>query len=396
VQTRDLRVGALVYFVGSHDAHGVLVAPEGVSHRFHVGQVADLIPQVASLVSALRDPGGGAARVAFDRFAGDWGATLLPPELMVTGLDVLVVIPHHLLHGLPIHAVLMGDQPIAAQYGVTYCSSLRLLLHAMGHNPLRVHRPSWEFTLEGPATPLGRDRTCVVYSGDVVSSRPEYEQLAESFCAHFDTSFRVGSDDVTAGTVDTRGWFKVVAPHAKFRIFCAVCHGFADETTPSLSGLLVGTGPDVRSSFPLNLKDDVSFRIRDWPFRMPPAELPGIHTGNVEVLTALEVAVGPTPATELACLLGCSTARGEPMASDDVASLAHQWLKTDTGTVLATLWGLDLQVLSMWLPHFLSNWVGRQQPKAIAWRQAARALIAERPDLPPGQWATVALLGDWL
>jgi hypothetical protein len=400
VRTSQLRVGSLLYCVGADGVYGILVQPDGQSGVFDIGSTVDLQPKAAALVSALGD--GVPARARYqevDRFVYEWGPALLPPGLADAGLDVLVIVPHHFLHGVPVHALRLGSSPLAVQMGVSYCSSISVMEHSMGRNPCRLG-PAWDFALsDGETSHLlsgPPERRCVSYGGDVVTGMPGYQEVADSFSAHFSGCLNINPyvGSITP-RVSARSALKLLVGDTDFRVVCVVCHGFVDDVMPELSGLLVGGSEVSRLAFDRELSPGVVFRVHDYPFRFPPAELPR-RDGGVEVLTALELAAGKSPVTELACLFGCSTARGEPMAFDDVASVAYQWLKTGTGTVLASMWELDVEVLASWVPRFLRNWLDRCQPKAIAWREAMRSLLDEQPTLPTAEWAVIALLGDWL
>jgi CHAT domain-containing protein len=392
--TSELRVGAVLYLVGSTEAHGVLVTPEDRREPFTIGRCADLHPHVASLLAALTTPVPRRARDReFARFTDGWGPALLPPNLSSIDLDVLVAIPHHFLHAIPLHAVRFAGAHLVEQLAVVYAPSVALFEHAVGHNPIRALGP-WAFADrpdEDTSTLLaGPSRFCTSYGEDVLDGRKRYAEVAAQFAAAF------GERKVIHADAPVRGSLKSRSPDSVNDVVCAVCHGFVDTVAPELSGLLVSSGlPSVFHRLHLELTDEIAFQIRDYPFRFPPAELP-IGREPVEVLTALEIATAERQVTELACLFGCSTARGEALAFDEVSTVAHQWLKTGAGSVLASLWKLDVEMLASWVPRFLANWLMRRQPKAIAWQHATRSLMDDEPDVPPAEWAVLALLGDWL
>ena len=399
MRTSELRVAAIVYFVGANDIHGLVIEPHGNRREpFRVGTVLKMFPRVTELLATLSGYGDRRSQdAAFHDFVDDWGRALLPDPLPEA--DVLVIIPHHFLHGLPMHAIRVDATHLGCIAGVTYSPSIRMFLHATQGNPTRLNR-SWEFDLstepadQGPDIPKDHTRFCVAFGADVRAANSSYHELARQFSDHFYNSTLIEDDFLNARfSLKSHGSLPEITPGSS--VACMVCHGFVDELRPELSGVLVNGSFHTSISHVIRLDNEIEFVIHDYPFRVPPANF--IASGApTEVLTALELAVGPAPGAELVCLFGCSTARGEPLSCDDVGSLAHQWLKTGAASIIASYWELNVEVLHTWIPTFLNNWIGCRQPKAIAMRETFRQLVGSNPKIAELEWWSLALLGDWL
>jgi CHAT domain-containing protein len=115
-----------------------------------------------------------------------------------------------------------------------------------------------------------------------------------------------------------------------------------------------------------------------------------------ELLTIGELKVDYRTDAQLVALFGCATAAGGLLANDDFESAAYHWLKAGAASAIASLWQLDIDFLETWSHEFLTNWIQRAQPKAVALRNSLRSTLESDPHLNPYDWGVISLFGDWL
>jgi len=101
---------------------------------------------------------------------------------------------------------------------------------------------------------------------------------------------------------------------------------------------------------------------------------------------------GSSTGAQQVALFGCSTGASQAISGDDCGRIVHQWLKLGAVSVLASFWKADVAFIEQWSTCFLENWLKKRQPKAIAWQQATRSLLAEKPDLDPFLGGPISLL----
>lgn len=401
----ELRVGLLMYFVGTEYVYAVLLDQAGRAEKFRLMPCEQAFPLIDELFEAMEGTYGAAASAAaFQRFSCDWGTRLLPPASALSSFDILIIITHHTLHGFPFHAIQLSDdgQYLAQTHGVTYSSSGTLLTRCVERNLARQTKLSdWEFGLD--AEPIGprsaRRWKCFSAGVDVkYENTKNYQALAAIFAAYFGggefsdpSRFHIKYHSTVWDKRDR-------SELERWQVACIVCHGYYDSARTDDSGLLVeamlgGSGVSER---PIVLADGKPYLFRDLPFRYLPVEIEPRPNCQAELLTLSELKIDCSSNAQLVALLGCSTAAGQILSGDDFASLAYQWLKIGAVTVLANLWELDFNLINRWLPLFLTNWVERGQPKAIAWREALKQLLNEEPKLSSYDWGCIVLLGDWL
>ena len=108
----DLRTAMLHYAVGRDRVHATLIDQEGGTTTVRLAGVDEVVQPVERLARILQAPtrfSPADLTGALEAFAGDWGRRLLPPPELLADLDVLVIVPHHLLHDVPLHLVRLGD-----------------------------------------------------------------------------------------------------------------------------------------------------------------------------------------------------------------------------------------------------------------------------------------------
>jgi hypothetical protein len=411
MRVSDLSVGLVEYCIGSENLYAVLLDQNGKTLRFRLLSCAQAFPAVDLLLDVLERP---YAWTSFERakvvrsFSEGWGRQLLPPVGALRAFDIVVLVPHHFLHGVPLHVVKLGEEPLAAVCGVAYCSSGTLFARCVERNRARhFDARTWTFpTGHDDAKPNGPPlRTCVSYGVDVLTGNDaNYRELASAFARQFPEQAVASS----RATVKIRLRADREAGDPCPDAICLVCHGFFDDTTSDRSGLLLAGPVGTGTLLGIRLHGDKVQRIRDLPFGEIPAHLDPVaetpptehHVAayEPEMLTTGELKVYCTTDAQLVALFGCSTGSGSVGGNDDYVSHAYQWLKAGAASVVANLWEADFPIITDWAERFAFNWVQRRQPKTLAAREAIRGLLADRPELMSQAelWGSMAVMGDWL
>ncbi|NUR25551.1 MAG: hypothetical protein HOV83_06830, partial [Catenulispora sp.] len=136
-----LRVGALVYRVGRERIRATYLGPDGSRQVHSLADVSRVLPDLDRLRAEV-DDGMALARGRVPRlraFADEWGRELLPDVVLTDPPDVLVVVPHAMLHDVPLHLVRGAPDaaPLGCLSGVAYASSLSLFARCAARNPAR-------------------------------------------------------------------------------------------------------------------------------------------------------------------------------------------------------------------------------------------------------------------
>jgi CHAT domain-containing protein len=412
VRVSDLTVGLVEYLIGTDHLYAVLVDQSGQIQRLRLASCAEAVPRVDLLLDVLEHPYAWAptqrAKVVRD-FSEGWGVRLLPPLDLLRRFEILIIIPHHFLHGVPLHLVSFDGEPLATSHGIAYCSSSTLLAHSVERNRARqFDARRWTFPLDKDDTPPEGPaiRSCLGCAVDILTNKDTaYKELAHAFAAQFSEQ-AIGENrrDVKnalslANRVPTAEQARV-HPDA----ICLVCHGHYDPLHPNQSGLLVTGRRGVVTLQNVLVHARTVLRLQDHPFAEIPLYLdpmlpkPKVGIPDPEILTSSELQVHCETDAQLVALFGCSTGTGAVASNDEYVSLAYQWLKAGAASVVANLWEADFPVIADWAQRFGVSWIQRRQPKAIAARDATRRLLADRPELKdqPEMWGSLCLLGDWL
>jgi CHAT domain-containing protein len=407
----DLSVGLVQYCIGTEYLYALLINQEGKTQRFRLSSCANAAPAVHLLLDVLEQPYAWTptqrGKVVQD-FVEGWGRQLLPPADVLRFFDILIFVPHHFLHGVPLHLVRCGEQPLATTHGVAYCSSSTLLARCVTRNRARqFDTQHWTFPSDNDDSPPNGPpvSTCVSYGMDVLTDKEAaYRELAHAFSAQFSKKREAFSREEIKSFLDVRQRARMAAMGLQPDAICLVCHGYYDPVRADQSGLLLTKSKILgRTRRPILVHGDTVLRVLDLPFAEVPLRLDPIQPqsalfGEPEVLATSELRVQCETDAQLIALFGCSTGTGVIASNDDYISLAYQWLKAGAASVIANLWEADLSIITDWAQRFAVNWVQRRQPKAIAARDATRALLANRPALgaESAVWGSLAVLGDWL
>lgn len=413
MRVSDLSVGLLAYYVGTHNVYALLIDQGGRTSRFSLCACAQVFDRIDRLMNALEQPYAWTPAQrdkVVAEFADDWGRQLLPPADALRGFDVLVIVPHHFVHGVPLHLVTSGDQPLALSHGIAYCSSATLLDRCVERNRAReADGRAWTFPIGSDGgDPTGPPvRTCLSYGVDVLTDKDAaYRELAEAFALQFSQKALATSRSEIKGALDMSRRIDGADPaRVQPDAICLVCHGYYDGAHAEQAGLLLAGRRGILDMRRIRVHGDSVLRVQDHPFGEIPLRLDPVQPRSAlvgifdpEVLTTGELRVQCETDAQLVALFGCSTGAGAVTANDDYVSHAYQWLKMGAASVIANLWEADFPVITDWAQRFAVNWVQHQQPKAIAAREATRSLLANRPELAgqPALWGSVSVLGDWL
>ncbi|HEX9041055.1 MAG TPA: CHAT domain-containing protein [Trebonia sp.] len=385
--TAPLRVAALVYQVSDERIGVTYVAPDGDREEQWLVDVASVLPGLDELRAELND-GMALARGRVPRlrdFGSGWGRALLPEVMLADPPDVLVVVPHAILHDVPLHLVRGTDDglPLGCRAGVSYISSMSLFARCAARNPARSQDP----TAWPPPTP--RPRTLAAGGADQLTGREGMFRAVPLMLA-----------DLFSGTdlIDrqppgmTRRTVKD-AVAADPDVLMLVAHGIVDRGDHRMSGLLLHEQQDA-GWWEIELAPGRRAEFRDLPL----VDGPGLSNRGepVELLTASELEINAKLNSELVMLLACSAGSGQVLEGDEPASLAETVLRLGAVSAVAALWDTDFAATRDWVAAFFTAWLNRGYPKALAARHAMRQLYArvggERPDL----CGALTVRGDWV
>ena len=399
-QVGDLRVALIHYAVGTEHVHATMIDQDGVLHSTQLATVEQVAPPIERLSRMLRAPTRfppNELAEALQGFSIDWGRRLLPTPELLAAHDVLVVVPHHFLHDLPLQLVRTGegDECLGNRFGISYCPSATLFERTVTRNPAREGSVAeWCFPLAGgaPKSAPNAPASCCALGVDVLSGNARYGELAQACASHFSDPWLLPSRD------------RLKLPEvADADVICLVCHGVTNAQEHDKSGLLLAGMRGAQAEFKLLLHLGQTWSFRDLPFSYVPPQLdmaPEFQADPQlpELMTITEVRTLLETRAQLVMLLGCSTATGQLRSGDSYTSLASQWLQAGAVSVLGHQWEADFQFVAGWVPVFLDNWIRRRQPKAIAMRESLNQVLdaALVPRDALHLWGAIVLLGDWI
>jgi CHAT domain len=409
MRVSEVSVGLLGYFVGTEHIYAVLLNHRGESQRFCLADCRRVWPKIEALLDVLNQPQMWRSSYPAERlleFSEDWGGDLLPPHDALQPFDVLIIVPHHFMHGIPIHLVKSGNEPLCRILGVAYCSSGTLFARCAERNRARLFdADNWTFPWgeDGTAPNGPAISTCLSYGIDVLTDNDvAYMALAQRFAGKFPHNFPLTSRTHLINALARNGNHPT-EPDA----ICIVCHAYHDVDKPERSGLLLGGDPFFTVRRGIEIHGGCALSVCDEPFADVPLRLDldpfdpahhGLPGPDVEVMTGEEVGIFANTHAQLVALFGCSTGTGKVAGGDAFVSHSYQWLKAGYPSVVSNLWEADFQVVGEWGDLFAANWVNLRQPKALAAREATLQLLSNRPELEqrPDLWGCLCLMGDWL
>jgi hypothetical protein len=394
-----LRVGAIEYLAGSGSIQAAVIDDQGGCRLFPLCRADEYLAEAHELLEALEGPSTPKERERqFQSFSSGWGRKLLPPFEELAGFDVLVLIPHHTLHALPLHAIWIeeANAPLGICRALTYCSSATLFRRCTERNVAR--RADFAAWIPGdagrtPVAPPLLPQLCAGIATDALGGKDEsYKKLGNHFASYF--AAHNGPSMLRLGI--KRPYRVNQENPATYDAIYFVCHGYYDPVLPVNTGLVVTNPLSGTTERFIHLPGDRGGFYRDLPFRELPREIVPRKDVSAEMMTIGELQVEGFTQAELAALLGCNTSAGHVLSGDTMQSMAYQWLKLGAASALASLWRLDIEFISEWAGLFLERWLQFRQPKAIAWREALRTMTNIAAPPPAYQWAAIQLMGDWI
>jgi tetratricopeptide (TPR) repeat protein len=251
--------------------------------------------------------------------------------------DLIYLVPHGVLHHVPLHAVELAcprgsaPVPLIERNPVAYAPSAATLAYC------RARRASAGSRRARPAAVFGDPR------GDLPFAELEAREVARSF----GVEPRIGAQ-ATADAFRRAAGGDVVH-------YCG--HAAFDARDPLNSGLCLAG----------------------------------------EILTARDVLAIPDADAELVVLNGCDTGVSAPRPGDELFGLARAFLLAGAASVLVNLWPVNDLAGAGLLAQFYANWKVRpQEGKAEALRQAVLATRRRDDYRWPYFWGPFVLIGDWL
>ena len=401
---RTLRVAGLVYVVGREEVF-VAHVDRGSCRWLSLGSVRGLLEPAAALRDELADP----MKVSRNRvprlreFATGWGRDLLPREVLEEPPDVLVIVPHELIHQLPLQLVAADDgRALAVHAGIAYCSSVSLFCRIMR----RPRRPGHPARVAGAAgidvLDDGEDRFVrladdvarwfPVESDDAEPAQPAWLATSSVKIRADDDSREMlrrlhGSTDVSAAPALDRFRAKRLLHKRSAEVVCLVAHGFVDPQRHANSGLLVA--PTIDTWRDLRVYDRM-MSFPDRALRDTPVSLPIKRDAEVLALSELELEEPSTVGVVM--LVACSAGASTLLRADEPGSLAESLLRRGASSVIAPMWDCDFELAHTWAHAFLDAWTTGATPVAVAMREAFGSLADGRD---PAALGPFHLRGDW-
>lgn len=369
------------------------MAPDGSRETSVLTATATALPRLEQLRRELAD---GMALACgnvplLGEFATGWGRDLLPESVLTAPPDVLVIVPHAVLHDVPLHLVSGADDllPLGCRSGLCYASSMSLFTRCASRNVERARRDP---TAWPPPAP--RDRRFVGTSADVLTSREGMFEvlplmLAEIFSGRTDL---LPERPLYRRAGPTRGRLKDVILDEP-DVLLLVAHGFVDKADRRMSGLLVHEQSDVGWRV-IHLQPGVLSEFRDLPLTAVPAGLR--PTAPAEVLTAAELEIGAQLGSELVVLIACSAGAGLVASGDEPVSLAETLLRLGATSVIAAAWDTDYASARDWLAAFFLAWAKWGHPKALAAKYAMQRVHDRAGPQHLERVGALSLRGDWV
>ena len=252
--------------------------------------------------------------------------------------DLVYLVPHRLLHGLPLHALPAAAGPLIVDHPVAYTPALGLL-------PLS----------QNVAKGSGRLDSCAAFG---IVFKEEARQVAALFGAQAVEQPGLTGEDVERLCQD--------------RDICHFsCHGHFDELYPLSSGLVLRAGTEAGE---------------------PPASAD-------EVLSARQI-MRMRLRGELICLSACETAMSEVGEGDELLGLIRAFLYAGAPSVVASLWKVDAEstreLMVTFYRHLRESYLDAgsiDKPEAL--RQAQLRVMEREGDRSSFHWAPFILVGDW-
>jgi CHAT domain-containing protein/tetratricopeptide (TPR) repeat protein len=249
------------------------------------------------------------------------------------GLEMVYIVPHGLLHYLPIHALYVNGQYLIDRFPITYVPSAGVLDRVMQRTVTQKQPGNKRDALVLGYTPNERERE--VFEGEAI-------QVAD----FFGTKAHLGKNA-------TGALFREVG--AQYNILHLSCHGFFNFTDPMDSGIQLADGV-------LTARDIMSLKL------------------NASLVT----------------LSSCESGRSEIGSGDEVVGLTRALLYAGASSVLVSLWSVNavatLEIMRDFYGRLWSERGKKIKTEADALQEAMLEMRKNRDH--PYYWAPFILVGD--
>lgn len=309
---------------------------------------------------------------ALERFAADWGRELLPATWLSDPPQYAVLIPHALLHSLPLHVICTDSgRPLCADAGVSLCSSLTLLHRCLQRSPHLAGAAEDPFLTNGDAP-----SPWLLAGADVLGSDDDvWRELPARLLAACGEDVDV--EEVASPGASFRRMVEAALCGRAYELVILAAHGYRDPLDALSSGLVLREPPDFEFRRPLevlgNSNDErgLSFMMRDLPVRELPAEL--VPTLPAELLSLAELEREAHVVCPLVALLGCSTGRPVVYPGDQPMSMAEMFLRIGAAAAVAPMWDVTVTAVESWMQQFLLAYRRSGTSRGEAARRASRS-----------------------
>ncbi|WP_217572373.1 CHAT domain-containing protein [Streptomyces sp. GbtcB7] len=285
-------------------------------NHFLGGEVAEItVPELRELTDALTvEPSAGAARPVAADVLKRLSPLVEPILRYARPEDILLLVPHSILHGIPLHAIPVDGVPLLRRHPSCYTPSASVLQRCgearERRGAARKGHDRWSSALV-----LGDSR------GDLPHSRYEAATVAQTF----------GAQAVVGTEAKLSVLRERLAEGAGPDVLHLACHGLFDSDRALSSGIMLA------------------------PEAGQPAE--------EAVLTAEEIMRMSVDA-DLVVLSACSSGRSERRPGDELIGLARALLQAGAPTVLVSLWPVDDLSTSLLMEGFYRRAARRRQGTA--------------------------------
>jgi tetratricopeptide (TPR) repeat protein len=250
--------------------------------------------------------------------------------------DLVYLVPHAQLHGIPIHAMPVRGAPLLDSHPVVYLPAASLLSLCQS-----ARRGSGHLT---SACAIG------------VEFEDEARAVAQLFA---DSKLLLGEQTSE----------RIAAACEKRDVIHISTHGYYDPIDASKSGLVIKPGQAAG---------------------VPPTDA---------VLKSDEI-MQMRLQSELVCLSACQSGVGRLVQGDEQLGILRAFFVAGAASVVSTLWPVDAEVTRDFMAHFYGHLLAdfratRRIDKATALQHAQREILKERGQAGMYYWAPFVLSGDW-
>jgi CHAT domain-containing protein len=250
--------------------------------------------------------------------------------------DLVVLVPHGILHALPLHTLPAGGAPLASRHPVAYTPACGLLS-----------------LCQDPAKGTGQLGSCAAFG---VTYEEEAEAVADIFGDHARPLAGLSAETIAAQA-------------AGRDVVHFSSHAWFNPADPLGSGLFLRQGE------------------------------PGDEPDPADVLTARQI-MNMRLHNELVTISGCETGLNATVEGDELLGLTRAFLHAGTPSLVASLWSVDAATTREFMVRFYHHLLDQRArngriDKAGALREAQMDIITMKGIEASWYWAPFILIGDW-